>query len=258
MSNIIIIAGGGKFGEIAVLFARKKNFSAILIDKDSNCYASKFIDEKLDISNFKDLNVDFFKAKKIYFLNTDISIILELIEKLNPYYVIPVIPIHLLAEIIKLYFSKRYVELISDDTSTENFFVKAEKNIILNYIKEKAVIYLSYAKINEICPDYCSGPLKYCPNFKREKPISISSYLKNYFEAKEVIKIINSDFIKIIILAESYQLMPGLGGLKGKDIKMIIETLNKSINSLLKVRFNCIIATTCNCHGVINFFESNH
>ena len=258
MSNLIIIAGGGKFGEKAVLFARKKNFSAILIDKDFNCYASKFIDEKLDINTLQNLDVNYFKAKKIYFLNTDISIILELIEKFKPYYIIPVIPIHLLAEIIKLFFSKNYIRLNSDDTSTEAFFIKADKNIILNYIKEKAVVYLSYAKVNEICPDNCSGPLKYCPNFKREKPISISSYLKNYFEAKDVIKIIKKDFIKIMILAESYQLMPGLGGLKGKHIKMIIDTLNKSINSLLKVSFKCIIATTCNCHGVINFFENNH
>ena len=257
MSNLILIAGGGKFGEKAVLFARKKNFSAILIDKDSNCYASKFIDEKLDISNLQDLNIDYFKVKKIYFLNADISVILELIEKFNPYYIIPVIPIHLLAEILKLYFIKNDIRLNSDDNSTENFFVKADKSIILNYIKEKAVIYLSYAKIDEICPDDCSGPLRFCPNFKREKPISISSYLKNYFEAKDVIKIKNSDFIKIIILAESYQLMPGLGGFKGKDIKTIIETLNKAINSLLNVRFKCIIATTCNCHGVINFFKNS-
>ena len=116
--------------------------------------------------------------------------------------------------------------------------------------------YLSYAKIDEICPDNCSGPISYCPNFKREKPQTITQYLKSYYGTSNSISIKKEEVSEVTIIIESYQLLPGLGGLKGNDIQNILKFLRDNMDFLSSRKFNMIIATTCNCHGVINFYKN--
>ena len=122
---------------------------------------------------------------------------------------------------------------------------------------EKGVVYLSYAKIDEICPDNCPGPISYCPTFQRKKPVTITEYLKNYYGTINSVNIKKDKITEIVIINESYQLMPGLGGLKGEDIQNSLKILRENLDILNKQEFNIIIATTCNCHGVINFYKSS-
>ncbi|MHA1527324.1 MAG: hypothetical protein ACTSQD_09845 [Promethearchaeota archaeon] len=50
--------------------------------------------------------------------------------------------------------------------------------------------------------------------------------------------------------------MPGLGGLKGNDIRDILKVLRDNMDFLSHQKFDMVIATTCNCHGVINFYKN--
>lgn len=256
-NNFLIIAGGGKFGKIALNFAIKNNYIAIIIDINPNCQVSKFSNKTFkDFKEFKS-KIKELNNGDICFLNQDVSIILELIMYLKPEYVIPVVPIHLMASIINSFLiNNNLISLIPNKNLTEDFINNANPNLILNSNLEQGIVYLSYAKINEICPDNCSGPLNYCPNFKRDKPMTITSYLRDYFNVLNIVNVELNEFYNIFIISESYQLMPGLGGLKGKDINFIFEKLNKNLNVLLNQKCNVIVATTCNCHGVINFYKN--
>lgn len=254
--NLIIIAGGGKFGLKALEFVNRNNFKTIIIDNNPNCYIAKFVTHKFD--NIEDFNLKLNNLKDgdIFFLNQNIEIVYELIEKLDPKYVIPVIPIHLMASVLISFLLKFSIKLIPATNLTNKFSKNANPELLLNQNIENGVVYLSYAKLDEICPDNCSGPEEYCPNFKREKPITITRYLKDFYEVKNTVIIEKNKIPKFIIINESYQLMPGLGGLKGKDISKNIKILQKNLDILLNQRFNIIIATTCNCHGVINFYQN--
>jgi len=52
------------------------------------------------------------------------------------------------------------------------------------------------------------------------------------------------------------QLQAGLGGLRGKDIREILERIKVNLKLLNTQKLNLTIATTCNCHGVINFYKN--
>ena len=253
MNNVLIIAGGGKFGNKALEFAKKKNYNTILIDENPHCFVSQQVDKKFEtiedlLSELKDKN-----PKGAYFLVEEISIINELISEFNPEYVIPVVPIHLLALIIMNVLSLQGVNIVPNQTLAKSFMKNANPELLLGTNSEQAVVYLSYAKLDEICPENCAGPVIYCPNFKREKPVTITQYLKEYYNATDIVKIEHDEPVNIIVIVESQQLGAGLGGLKGTDIDSGLKQFNDSI---IKKQFNLIVATTCNCHGVINFYKN--
>ena len=253
----VIIAGGGKFGLKAIDFIKNNNFKTVLIDNNPNCFAAEFASRKFDTLEDFNLHIKDLKGGEIFFLNTDILMVLDLIEELIPKYIIPVVPIHLIASFIKSFLLKFSISLTPNNSLTEIFLENSDPELLLNQMTENGVVYLSYAKIDEICPDNCPGPISYCPNFQREKPVTITEYLKNYYGTINSVNIKKDKITEIVIINESYQLMPGLGGLKGEDIQNSLKILRENLDILNKQEFNIIIATTCNCHGVINFYKSS-
>ncbi len=252
----VIIAGGGKFGLKAIDFIKKNNFKTVLIDSDPNCFAAEFASKRFDTLEDFNLHLKDLKDGEIYFLNTDILIVLDLIEELNPKYIIPVVPVHLMASFITSFLLRSSIILTPNNNLTEDFLEHIDPELLLNQMNEEGVVYLSYAKIDEICPDNCSGPISYCPNFKREKPKTITQYLTSYYGTFNSVNIKKEEISEIIIINESYQLMPGLGGLKGNDIRDILKVLRDNMDFLSHQKFDMVIATTCNCHGVINFYKN--
>ncbi|MEJ2248460.1 MAG: hypothetical protein P8Y70_03110 [Candidatus Lokiarchaeota archaeon] len=255
-NNLLLIAGGGKFGKKAIIYGKKNGFKNILVDNNPNCIPSKLITVK--VKKTTDLQDFLAKANKgdLLFLNNDISIIYEILKEISPNLIIPVVPVHLLAKLIELKLQENLIELKVNEIITKKTASEINEEILLYSIPEKGVIYLSYAKEGEICPDNCIGPEKFCPTFKREKPVTITQYLKNYFEIKDIIKIEKKQQ-RIAVVLESKQLKAGLGGLRGKDILKIFESLQNNLDFLTKKTFNLTIATTCNCHGVVNFFKTS-
>ncbi len=258
--SILIIAGGGIFGKKALDYGIKNEYKTILIDNNPSCFCADYATQKFDNLDLFYLKVEKIEPGQIFLLIHDISIIYELIVKFQPEYVIPVIPIHLSAQIIEEFMrEKTQINLTSDKESTIIFVNSVSEDLLLTHNSEKGVAYLSYAKIDEMCPDNCYGPENFCPTFKREKPITITKYLKNFYLVDNIIKIDNDDeneILKLKIIIESKQLMPGLGGINGNDIKHIFRILQSSLDLFLNKNYNLIIATTCNCHGVINFYKN--
>ncbi len=129
------------------------------------------------------------------------------------------------------------------------------------------MLFFSYAKEGEICPDGCPGPRDRCPTFGRKKPETITEYT-----GKLVDKFPGWVF-------ESHQMKPGIGGLKGEELK---QNLLEIMEFVKKVQENkngdkdrdksrteddggnkaekigeraFFISTTCTCHGVLNLFH---
>jgi hypothetical protein len=253
--NNLLIAGGGKFSIKAIKYAKFNNFKTILIDTNSECLASKFIDSK-----FTDLNklITHFKThqqQEIIFLQGDISIINKLINRINFLWIIPVVPIHLMALIDENIFKSKSINLTPDTKTCKVISKKIKKDLLLPSPIQKGILYLSYAKENEICPNNCIGSPDYCSHFKREKPITITNYLKKIFEISENFTL-KREAKNIIISLHSYQLIPGLGGLKGKDVYSISNKVKENSREFKKSQHHLIVATSCNCHGVINFYAT--
>lgn len=255
--SILLIAGGGKFGKKALDYGKKNDYKTILIDNNPNCFCAEYATQKFETVNDFYSKMEKIKPGQVFLLIHDISIIYELIIKINPEYVIPVIPIHLSAQIIEKFMDeKTQINLAPDKDSTKKFINNISEDLFLTHNLEEGVAYLSYAKIDEICPDNCFGPKDFCPNFKRNKPITITDYFKTYYKLDNNFRIIKNGTTRIIIIFESYQLTSGLGGLKGEDLKITLDELNNNLDLITSQNFNLVIATTCNCHGVVNFYRN--
>ncbi|MFX1276135.1 MAG: hypothetical protein ACFFBP_06275 [Promethearchaeota archaeon] len=253
----IIIVGGGKFGLKAIEYVKKNKLSAILIDKDPHCQAIQLIEKKYD--NFKDFKeeIKHLTNDTVYYIKDEFTIINDLLLSIDVNYIIPVIPIHLMASIISYFLLEKSLDLIVDKENTLDFINNGNPDLILSFKIDQGIVFLSHAKNNESCPDNCMGPPNYCPHFKREKSITITQYLRDYFEIDNYIDINEENPMKIKIIFESYQLKPGLGGLKGIEVKNIFKILNQKLALIMERKSEITIATTCNCHGVINFLKKN-
>jgi hypothetical protein len=126
------------------------------------------------------------------------------------------------------------------------------EDLIAGSYPEHGMLFFSYAREGEICPDGCPGPRDRCPTFGRKKPKTITEY------TRELIHSIPG------WVFESHQMKPGIGGLKGIEfkqnmleimefVKRVQEERNSKKPEQIKERV-FFIATTCTCHGVLNLF----
>ena len=253
--KLMLIIGGGKFGKKAIDYARANSYRLILVDKDPNCPCSSQVarsvkDPKLLVSQVMDS-----PPKEGIFLNHDLSRLHELILSLQPDIIIPVVPIHVLSSILVGFLGSHEVFLAPDPNAADEFSENADQDLILHVGKDQGVAYLSYAKSDETCPDSCPGPLDYCPHFHREKPITMTGYVRKYFNRSGSINIKRDEWLKMEFLLDSQQLAPGLGGLSGEDVLEMLNFLDEHLQEIRDHSIKLIVGTTCNCHGVLNFYE---
>jgi hypothetical protein len=253
---LLLVIGGGKFGHKAVQYGLNNNYKVLFIDSDPACMASRLATKTyLRLPDFLE-NITEMKEHDAWLLLGGMEVVYEVLLRISPNYIIPVVPIHVLSELFQLLMNERFSRKLEPEQDYAQRFVQTiNQEIMLYHDTDHAIVYLSHAKSDEICPDNCFGPENYCPTFHREKLFSISSYLKDYFECKNSYTI-RDEKRETLILLESYQITGGIGGLKGEEVKHIISSIRKDASNFVKNNFRIIIATSCNCHGVINFLKS--
>ncbi len=260
-----LVLGGGKIGSDFVRYAKEKSFPfVVIIDVDEGAEASKssIVVARDDlfrlIRTYRDSKEN---NNNVYFHCMDVCDVPMILEAGIPEYIIPAVPTHAVVNIaIDMLGSVCSWSLISDlriDEQDEKMvtyfydlmFALPENIVVFNSLPD-GVIMFSYAKMGEICPDYCMGPEKYCYNFKREKPETITAYVRKLLP------------LYTGWVFESCQMKPGIGGIKGIDFKECMLSLMGHVKKVNEKRETCsfgdrvfFIATTCNCHGVMNLLE---
>lgn len=221
-----------------------------------------------------------------YFYKMDMQNIPSLFTFGIPEYIIPAVPCHavayMLADSLKFFNPELSANEVQEEKCpVKELFIRPEDSrlgsffegiaatfpddVIAGRYPEHGMLFFSYAREGEICPDGCPGPKDRCPTFGRKKPKTITEY------TRELVHTIPG------WVFESHQMKPGIGGLKGEELKQnlleIIEFVkkvqennrmdkdkdrgrtedngNKVENVKERVFF---IATTCTCHGVLNLF----
>lgn len=204
-----------------------------------------------------------------------------------PEYIIPAVPCHAVAYMLADFLKFFNPELITGEFQEEKspvkeLFIRHEdsrlrsffediaasfpEDVIAGLYPEQGMLFFSYAREGEICPDGCPGPREHCPTFGRKKPETITEYT-----GKLADKLPGWVF-------ESHQMKPGIGGMKGEELKQnlleIAEFVKKAQenkngdkgkdksraegdggNKAEKIKERIFfIATTCTCHGVLNIF----
>ncbi|TQD23909.1 hypothetical protein [Methanolobus vulcani] len=260
-----LVLGGGKIGSDFARYAREKSFSFVVIidvDKSSNASNSSVTVGREELLNLiKYFHKSKSKSDNVYFHCMDVRNVPEILEAGIPEFIIPAVPTHAVVnmaiDMLGSFSSGNLisaVQIADNDEKMTAYFngilsLLPENIVVFNSPKDGAIM-LSYAKMGEICPDNCMGPAEYCYNFKREKPETITAY------ARKLLPIYKG------WVFESCQMKPGIGGIRGVDFKEYMLSLMEHVKSVSEKRDSCtikdrvfFIATTCNCHGIMNLLE---
>lgn len=275
-----LVLGGGKVGSSFLRYAKKARFPLVLIiDTDAEALASlsaevmndkgHIVDVIRSLAAARESNASYSPSPeeepgsegsaipRIYFHRMDVHDVFLLLVHGLPEFIIPAVPSHAAADMVAdaLDFGQgslvRKLSVNGNDEEMMAFFeslVSAfPKGIIAGSYPEQGSIFFSYAQPGEICPDNCPGPENYCSTFSRIKPRTITSYVRDAALAYPG------------HVFESYQMKPGIGGVRGIDLRENIVSAIGRVRALkqssqehsgLKGR-SFFIATTCNCHGIM-------
>lgn len=260
-----LVLGGGKIGSDFARYAKEQSFPfVVIIDIDENADASNssiVVDRKELFRLIKTYRGSKENENNVYFHCMDVHDVPLILEAGIPQYIIPAVPTHAVAnmatDMLGSVYSRPLISYLAfeenDEKQTACFYdvmSKLPEEIVVFNSPADGVIMFSYAKMGEICPDNCMGPEKYCYNFKREKPETITAYVK---------KLLSSHKGWVF---ESCQMKPGIGGIKGIDFKEHMLSIMEHVKAVNGKTYMCsvedrifFIATTCNCHGIMNFLQ---
>ncbi len=281
IKDYYLVIGGGKVGKDFIEYAISRDYRAVLtIDMDERAPASeisRYIETEEELKSSIRSIADVQKMgelKNIMFYKSELQDVPAILSVGIPEYIIPAIPAHaagyMLTHIkdiimgagqadneIRLPQPAR-VEVRPDKIKgsiIESMIQQLPENIIRDVYPESGTIILSYAKQGEVCRDNCIGPEHYCPHFKREKPKTITEYSRGL-----------SGYITGWVF-ESIQMKGGLGGILGEDLKKCcIEFIQLIRDREKKEKLNpakkeldaekeFFVATTCNCHGIMDIYR---
>ncbi|MEM2968962.1 MAG: hypothetical protein QXJ76_06630 [Candidatus Bathyarchaeia archaeon] len=212
-----LIIGGGKYGCYAIEHLRQKGKGFVVVDTDPTCLAVKQFGLASSESSTSDGE---------HFIRGDLSTALKLIEKLKPEYVFPTAPVHIAADLARLKF-----QLDPWPEAINAILPKLPEVVVLAVGKGKLIA--SFNRDNG-CVEKCSMP-KVCPSSNIRKPCTMT----------ELIRFACPDAFILI----SYSMAPGMGALKGSEL---LDFFN-----LAKQRDKFVVATTCDCHGVLDAFQKH-
>ena len=279
-----LVLGGGKIGDSFLRYAKKAGFPfVVVIDADANApaslnaivlndrrcvidtirsmAASQEKDTSQKPSARKETEEKMTSESRTYFHRMDVNDVFSLLAHGLPEFIIPAVTSHAAADIVADALDLgqgglvRKLSITKDEGKMMAFFeslVSAfPKDIVAGSYPEHGAIFFSYAQPGEICPDNCPGKENYCRTFAREKPRTITSYVR------EVASIYPGRVF------ESCQMKPGIGGIKGIDLRQNLVSVMGHVLTLRQTaqehpgikESSFFIATTCNCHGILTMLQ---
>ncbi len=235
--KFVAIIGGGKFGLQALRWALKNYFKAIVFDSTPQSLVRKHVHAILTLEKGWTRS-DLAQAPSVLVLGDALVVSLPILREIHPDYVIPTIPVHFLAATLILIGREKRITFVPDTDVTARIATAFGPALNVSAKPTDGILTLSYAQAGEVCPPQCVGPKDFCPTFRRKKERTVTQLVA------DATRTLPSTF-----LAESEQLTKGLGGIPGTIFFEILERFQTNLPQ------EFIVATTCNCHGVLNAFK---
>jgi hypothetical protein len=187
----------------------------IMVDTDPKCLAVKRFKLKTSTQT---------PADRESFVLGNLSTVLQLVESLKPDYVFPTAPVHIAADLARI---KLDIEPFPEAINA--ILPKLPQVVVLQAGRGKIVA--SFNRDND-CVEKCTMP-EVCPSSQIRKPCTMIELVR--FACPEAFVLI------------SYSMAPGMGALKGKELSKFL--------TWAEPREDFIVATVCDCHGVLNAFR---
>jgi len=215
-SRTILVVGAGRFGARAVRLLGSHPVDETRILVVDN--------DEGRLSSIEDPAIETFRADGVDFL-------VEYFAQLHPHdLIVPAVPVHVAAEWLKKTLSESFritPQAIPGGLETE---------LPNTWRIGEDILLTSYADF--LCPEDCGEP-EYCTvsGEKRDVPM------------RELLKRLKVEGFSVHVVA-SAQLAPGLGGYEAEALNTLKETVISGGHNR-----KWLVATACNCHGVLSAFE---
>ncbi len=211
MQHIWII-GAGKYGKKAV-YAMKKRFPESII---------KVVDESpVACNSIAQPNIETVCMDGVSFLFKNLD------RSRYPVWVIPVIPVHLAFEWIRL--------KLSLSVEPAEIPVSVQESLPNVFPGKHGEIFISNASF--LCPENCPEPEDICTYTKLPKKEPL-------YKLIESLSCMNH--LNIVIC--SHQLAPGIGGITPQSLFNALDEIRNS-------KYPILLSTACGCHGVLQAFN---
>lgn len=208
---VALVAGAGHFGARACreLRARHPHWRIVVADSDPS-RLEPLVSENTEVR----------RADAVELLE-------EFLEKESLRWVIPAVPFHLVhAWLMRVLSRGKEVKRASlpPDLGVPNPIPGAQGDL-----------YTSYATFR--CPEHCSEPRGRCTVTGERRPVALFELLKHLRVGTHT-----------VVGIRSYQLAPGVGGLRRGDLVGLLQKAREAMGPL-------IVFTACRCHGVLSGLE---
>ena len=210
--KIILVVGGGTFGEKAVRQALTEQSNVYLIDPDPNCPARALLPET-------------------HFLQAQARAAYKKVTALSPDLIVPAAPRHIVAEWLTEQFAYQ-----PSPEGIEYCTQNLPKDHIDSASPTAGILTLSLAEEGQTCPEDCPGPPDLCPLTGKVKPHPLHEIIRSLFQKS------NFDLHSVLVPKQYAQT---LGAFQGEEIFSLFDNIAQ-INPT-----TIALATTSACHGVI-------
>lgn len=228
--NLALVLGGGKFGTIAFRALSKGYRRIIVIDKNSNCSASKAI--RLVCSDPSKCDVG---SKLI--IDDAIAYTIKIMKQgVVPDIIVPAIPGNSMAMLFSRWLSDLGFTVKPDPEIFRSVLMRVPREVMLIKDESSATLVLSHAK-GLTCNPWCDEPL-ICPVSGKRITESVYSILSGI------------SFCTYNKVFRSKLVEKGVGGIDGREV---FRELAKQSNMIGDCTL--CIGTACNCHGIITFLK---
>lgn len=235
-STLLVCVGGGRIGSDAALLGKGKGWTVVVIDRDKACYAKGIADEILHFS----ILGGFLKEGKVTLVLGDATeVLLHIIEKRIPEYVVPGASGHLLAKFSVSFLERRGLLLKPDSPSSIEVVRQLPGEIVQVLDEENGLIVVSRMPQDLACLDDCKQPMN-CPVTSDVLSSPVHEIINNT---------ISGCTDRGVVAVTSW--LGHYGALKGSTIEKTLDILRD-----LKEGELLGIATSCRCHGIINLLRA--
>lgn len=233
--KLILVAGGGYFGSIAVESLVKMKARVIVVDVNGSCKASKYVNKILKPTVTANPN----DGEAYLIVYDSVKYLIEMFKSNTiPDIIVPAIPGHFIGRFLKSYLEAEGFNVTPDHKSAiTTLESKILNDVVLDVNIGEGVIVVSYMPKGLKCRIPCIQP-EVCPVTGKAKKTPMYLLLES--------AISNISYPRIL---QSHLISQNVGGVQGSTIHKLLDEIINS--NMLKIA----VGTACKCHGIVNFFN---
>jgi len=230
--DLLVCAGGGRWGAEGATIAKEVGARAIIIDLNQSCLASKVADAILSEKEMKEAKTE----GTVLVIGEVVDVLAEILKYDSPRWIVPAIPGGIAGKLTEKRLATKQFKITKSKSLAKRALTGLPKKVVLS--QGSGTITSSYMPKGMWCQMPCSQP-KICPVTGRKKVAPMYELLE--FSLSETV-----DYYRIFVSQD----LGGVGAISGAEVEEWLEYIEG-----LEAPYSLAVALSCECHANTALFE---